>query len=396
MPTYPLATTACTVSAAGISAPTYADILSSLQASFRLIYGEDAYLEADSQDGQLLAIFARALHDANMATIAAYNSYSPQTAVGVGLSSAVRLNHMVRASATNSQVNLTLTGIAGTTVVSGVAGDASGNRWLLPELVVIPPGGTVIVTATAEKPGAVPALIGTVTAIITPTAGWQAVTNATAAATGLDAESDAQLRRRQEISPALPAYTVLTGLKAALAALTGVSYVEVYENDTGAVDSNGLPAHSVACVVSGGVAADIAATIYRKKAPGVATHGTTTVPIVDVSSTSRDIKFYIPTAVPIKVGISLTAGAAYTTAVAAAIKQSIVDYINAMSVGEDLVVNRLYTSALLYGAADSESYKISTLQAALAPGGTLGTTDVVIAFNERATAIVADITITVL
>lgn len=395
MATYPLATTACTISPTGITAPAYSDILASLQASFRLIYGEDAYLEADSQDGQLLAIFAKSLHDANMATIAAYNSFSPQSAVGVGLSNAVKINHMQRLVATNSQVNVTLVGVAGTTIVNGIVGDDDGQRWLLPSTVTIPPGGTIIVTATAESVGALSAPIGSATRILTPTAGWQTVTNATAATPGQPVESDAALRARQEITPAVNAYTVLSGLAASIKALPGVVYGVVYENDTNAVDGNGLPAHSISCVVKGGVAADVAQTIYNKKGPGVATYGSTTVAITDVSGASRDINFYIPTEKPIKVAITLTAGVGYTTAVGDSIKQDVVNFINALDINEDLVVNRLYAPALLNGDPLSETYKITSVQAALAPGGTLATTDVVMSFTEKATAVLADITITV-
>lgn len=393
MATYPLATLAPLVSETGIAAPSYADILASLQASFRLIYGADAYLEPDSQDGQLLAVFAQALHDSNQAVIAAYNSFSPQTAVGVGLSNVVKINHMARLVATKSQVNVTLTGQAGTTILNGIAGDADGQRWMLPVTVTIPPAGTLIVTAEAEFSGALAAPIGAVNLILTPTAGWQSVTNASAATPGQPVESDAELRARQEITPAINSYTVLSGLAASLKALPGVVYGTVYENDTSTTDGNGVPGHSVACVVKGGVAADIAATIYAKKGPGVGTHGTTTIVITDVSGAARDIKFFIPTEKPIKVTIALQAGTNYTSAIATRIKQTVVDFINGLEIGEDLVVNRLYGPALLLGAADSETYKITSVQAALAPGGTLGTTDVVMSFVEKATAVVSDITI---
>ena len=63
--TFPLATLAAAVTSAGIAAPSYSDILTSLQTSFRAIYGADVYLGADTQDGQLLAIVALAIHDAN-------------------------------------------------------------------------------------------------------------------------------------------------------------------------------------------------------------------------------------------------------------------------------------------------------------------------------------------
>ena len=81
MATYPLATLACTIGSTGISAPAYSDIVASLQASFQLIYGADSYLGPDSQDGQMLAIYAKAQDDTNQAQIAVYNSFSPARAI---------------------------------------------------------------------------------------------------------------------------------------------------------------------------------------------------------------------------------------------------------------------------------------------------------------------------
>ena len=67
MPTYPLSTLAPTVNAAGISVPSYNDILQSLIAIFQSIYGSDIYVAQDSQDGQWLAALSRAIHDSNQA-----------------------------------------------------------------------------------------------------------------------------------------------------------------------------------------------------------------------------------------------------------------------------------------------------------------------------------------
>ena len=59
MTTYPLPTLACTIDATGISSPAYSDIFASLQASFQALYGSDSYIDDDSEDGQMLAIFAQ-------------------------------------------------------------------------------------------------------------------------------------------------------------------------------------------------------------------------------------------------------------------------------------------------------------------------------------------------
>lgn len=392
--TFPLATLAAAISSSGISAPSYNDILTSLKESFKQIYGVDVYIEADSQDGQLLAIFARAIHDCNQAAISVYQAFSPATAQGEGLSSVVKINHMQRAAASKSQVNLTLTGTAGTTILSGVASDPVGNKWLLPSVVTIPPAGSIEVTATAEKDGAISAALNTITTILTPVAGWQTVTNASTATLGQPIESDAQLRLRQEITPALNSYTTLTGLVAALKALPGVVYGVVYENDTSTPSGEGIPGHSIAAVVRGGDSQDIAETIYAKKAPGVGTYGSSTVTIVDASGADRDIEFTIPTEVPLKVGITLNAYSGYNTNISDMVKASVAAYINGTDIGEDLVVNRLYSPALLEGDPLSETYKITVLQAAKVPDA-LGTADIVITFVEKATCLISDVTITV-
>jgi len=392
--TYPLPTLACTLSATGITAPSYADILASLKASFQSIYGADAYLEADSQDGQLLAIFAQALHDANQMSIAVYNSFSPKTAQGVGLSNVVKINNIKRKVASPSQVNLTITGVAGTVISNGQAGDALGNVWVLPSVVTIPPAGTIIATAECSEPGAVSADIGTIVNILTPTTGWQTVTNPAAASLGSPVETDAELRVRQEVSPALSAISVIEALYAALRAVDGVDYLRIYENDTGATDANGVPAHSIAVVVEGGDADEIAGVIMNKKSPGVGTYGSTTVEVPDISGALREINFSTPTLVPIKAEIDITVGSNYTSIIGDAIKEAIAAYINNLEVGDDIVVVRLNVPAMLNGAPDSDTYKITSLEAGLV-SGSVGTADIIIAFNAKATCSVSNITLNV-
>ncbi len=53
------------VSATGITAPDFETIRSTLVSYFQEIYGSDSYLDADSKDGQMVSIYALAIHDAN-------------------------------------------------------------------------------------------------------------------------------------------------------------------------------------------------------------------------------------------------------------------------------------------------------------------------------------------
>lgn len=384
----------CTIDENGIFKPDYADVLAYLEAEFRGIYGEDVYIEPDSQDGQMLAIFAAAVDDCNAQAVAIYNAFSPSSARGVGLSSVVKINGIKRLVASYSTVDLVITGQAGSTITNGIAQDATGTQWLLPASVTIPSDGDITVTATAKDLGAVLAGANTITTIGTPTRGWQAVTNPSAAVAGAPVETDAGLRRRQTLSTALPSRTVFEGTVGAVASQTGVTRIKGYENDTGTTDANGLPAHSISLVVQGGDATAIAQAIADKKGPGAATYGTTSVDVTDEYGVTRAIKFYRPTTATIKVAISITALAGFTTAIETAIKQACVDWINDLDIGEDVEFAEIYVPANLNGLPDRRTYKITALTIAK-NAGSPGTSDLVIAFNEAPTAALADITTTV-
>lgn len=387
--------TAPTIDASGISAPNYADALAYLQQSFRSIYGADLYLGNDSQDGQLLSVLALAISDANAAVISAYNSFSPNTAQGNGLSSNVKINGISRGIATNSQVDLQVGGQAGTIISQGIARDVNGNTWTLPATVTIPPAGTITVTATCTAEGAVSAGIGQVNIIATPTRGWQTVTNASAAEPGAPVETDSALRQRQQVSVALPSRTVLEGTTGAVANITGVTRLATYENDTNSTDSNGIPAHSISLVVEGGDAAAIAQAIADKKTPGTGTYGSTSQSVTDVYGRPLTINFYRPTYQAMTVAISMKALAGYSSNVGASVQQAVSDYINGVAIGGGLSKAVEWADAITAAnsVANSSTFKLTALTIT-GPGGA-GSPDVALAFNQAASCTPASVTLTV-
>lgn len=393
--TYPLPTLAAVVTATGISAPSYAEIYQSLQASFQSIYGTDAYIAPDSKDGQLLAVFAKAINDANNAAIAAYNNYSPATSRGAGLSSAVKINGIRRLSPSNSQVTVLIVGQVGTVINAGIISDRLGtNQWTLPTLVTIPIAGEVEVTATCTTVGSVEAVPNTLTKIVTPTRGWQTVTNPGEASAGAPVESDATLRRRQVTSVALPSQTVLAGILGAVAAVEGVTESVIYENDTMVVNADGLPPKSIAVVVLGGDSAQIANAIYLKKTPGAYTYGTTEVVILNAAGIPTTIRYFEPTSVAVMGEITVRPLIGFTSVIENQIKATVAAYINDLSIGKRVDMGRLYLPAQLYGAAGIETYEVNAIEIAVVPGP-VGAADVPIAFNARATCDVTDLIINV-
>lgn len=389
-----ITTTAPTIDATGIHAPTYAEVLDFLQVKYRAIYGQDTYLGADSQDGQLLATFASAINDANSAAVAIYNSFSPATAWGAALSSNVKINGIARAVASYSTADLVLVGQAGTTITNGIAKDANSNLWALPATVIIPPGGSITVTATCKTLGSIAAAAATINQIGTPTRGWQTVTNTDDAAPGAPVELDAALRQRQTVSTALPSLTVLDGIIGAASNLPGVTRLAAHENDTDATDANGLPPHSISLVVEGGDAAAIAQAIAAKKTPGSGTYGTTGIVVQDIYGRPITIRFFRPTDAPITVAVSFKPLAGYTSMTGDAIKQAIADYVNAVAIGGGMSGSVEWADSIT--AANSvgggTTFKLTALTLS-GPGGA-GAPDVALAFNQSASCSPASVTLT--
>lgn len=394
----PLPTLACTIDSTGIHAPTFDEILQSLIESFQAIYGSDVYLGADSQDGEWLAILARAFDDHNQADIAVWNATRPSFAVGAGLSSLVAINGIVRQVPSNSVADGSVIGVAGTTITNGVVIDLNGNKWDLPETVVIPEAGTITVSVVAQDAGAIVAPAGTINVIGTPVSGWQFFQSTTDALSGTAVETDAALRRRQTTSAALTGLSNLDGLLASLEAIDTVTRTKVYENNTGGVDANGLVAHSIAVVIEGGNVLDIATTIGQKKAPGCDLNGDVvqsyTDPLTGISYDGAPgnppaIKFYRLTETPIMVTINLDALDGWNDDVEAEIQQAVADYINGLAIGQKVAYSRVYVPAQLFGTGNASAFQVTNL---LVNGSNA---DIVVPFKNVAAMEVTDVSIVV-
>lgn len=381
-----------TVTAEGISAPDYQTILSTVTGYFQQIYGSDAYIDPDSKDGQLIALVALAIHDANNTAIQVYNSFSPSTGIGVGLSSNVKINGIARREATNSTVDLLLTGTAGTTITNGSVKDANGVVWNLPETVSIGIDGTIVATATCANAGAVAALAGTVNKINTPTRGWSSANNPQAATVGAAAEKDSELRIRQSQSVALASITPFEAVDGAIANIKGVTRHKLYENDQDVPDANGLPPHSIAAIVEGGDATEIANTIRGVKDQGTTPYGSTIIYVPDMYGSPHPVGFSRPVDVPIFVSITIEPLTGYTSQVGNEIKAAVAAYINSLAIGANVVISRVYSPANLgvVSGGNSRYYDITELLIGTS-ADTVAAANVVIAFDHSASCSIENI-----
>ena len=381
----------------GMHLPDYATTLTALQAKVKAIFGADLYLEPDSQEGQLVAVFALAQQDVYNLAASVYNAYSPQTAQGVGLSRMVVINGIRRQAASYSTVIVVCVGTAGTIINEGVVEDTAGQKWDLPATVTIPTSGEISVTATAQDIGDVRAAVGEVTKIATPCRGWQSVSNPQAATPGAAVETDATLRARQAVSTALPSLTVFEGTLGAIGNLDGVSRWRGYENDTNAADANGLPPHSICLVVEGGDSDAIAEAVALKKTPGCYTLGDVEVMTRDAKGLPNVIRFYRPTAVRVRLRVTLSPLSGYLSTTGTAIKANLAAYINALAIGDDVLASRLLTPINAADASGARTFDVVSIEYCTgdAPDDAVAwqAGNIAIAFNAAATCVVDDISL---
>ncbi|WP_448956765.1 baseplate J/gp47 family protein [Klebsiella michiganensis] len=385
-----------TVTAEGISAPDYQTVLDTITGYFQQIYGNDAYLEPDSKDGQMVALVALAIHDANNTAISVYRSFSPATALGDALTSNVKINGITRRAATNSTVDLLLTGTVGTTITNGSVRDTNSVIWNLPATVVIGTDGTVVATATCANSGAVAAVAGSVNGINTPTRGWASVTNPLAATVGIAAETDSELRVRQSQSVALASLTPFDAVDGAIANVEGVTRHKLFENDQEVTDSNGLPPHSISAIIEGGDATEIANTIRSTKGQGVSTYGTTAVIVTDKYGNPYTIRFSRPVDVPIYVSITIQALTGYSSQVGDEMKAAVAAYINSLAIGDSVLLSRVYSPANLgvVSGGNARYYDIMELLIGRASDD-VAAANVVLAYDESASCSVDNIALVV-
>lgn len=370
----------------------YPTFLAYVQSSYRGIYGSDIYLGADSMDGQWTAILAQMLYDVATVGSSTYNSFSPASAQGVGLSRNVKINGLERDIPTHSTADVDVGGTAGTVITNGIAVDTLNQQWALPASVTIPFGGTVTVTATAVEEGAVVAAANTINGIFTPTLGWQTVNNGAAATPGAPVETDAALRIRQAESTANPSLTVLEGTYGSIANTVGVQYVQVWENFTNTNDGNSQVPHSILAVVDGGSVTDVAQAIQVHKTPGTdpwsgpthSGHNQSQV-VYDSRGMPITIGFFQPPLIAtIGVQVSLTPGVGWTTDFETTIALQISTYINSLGIGTGSQFNGsvrvipLYSLVYVPGYITS-MYVINSVQIQVNAGG-FSTSDIPISF----------------
>lgn len=378
----------------GMHIPSYPEIRDDLINKMKAIFGNDIYIDEDSQDYQQISIMAKKIYDTNALGVLVYNNRTPNTAIGVGLDVICALAGITRKPASYSTVQVTITGDPNTVITKGKVSDGTYN-WVLPDEVTIPSNGVITVEARSENPGSVTASVNSITKILTPVFGWFSVTNNYVASPGADEESDAELRARFALSTQLPAQTVLDGVTAGIESIVGVTRVKGYENDTNQASEEGFPPHSITYVVEGGTDQEVATEIFFRKTPGCYTNGTTSYTLTSAAGSTTTIRFYRPTYKNVYVKVQIKKLQGYSDNSEVLIKEAIKEYIGNLAIADSVYRSILWSVAISQmGDITNPTFTVTGIQTST-NGTTYSDSDVACLFNEAASTDSSKITVVV-
>lgn len=362
------------------------EVVKSLNNKFIAAFGANFDVSPESPDGQVIGIVSDEIASCWEQAQQVFNAYRPGAVEGVGLDNVCELTNTKRYVNKPSQATVYCDGTLGTLVPAGsIVSD--GSRQFVLDTDVTLPGD---VTAIATEPGEYYIAANTIINIITPIAGWTSVTNPTIGTTGVNYESDPELRARRDKTTAVNSATTAEAIYASLADLD-IDYIRVRDNDTDAAIGS-QPPGTVFVVVDGGTSNDIARRIYNAKTGGVPTHGDIEITINDSRGYPHPIKFSRPVRTPIYVKGTFRRRASANISsndAAERLQEAAINYLNSLQPGDDVVWSNMFgpiMSAVQYIEVDSLFIGLSA--------NPTGTATIDLDIDRRAQGLEANITFT--
>ena len=294
----------------GFYRPTNVQILNALEYKGRELFGAKVNLTIRSPLGIILRILAYVIDTLFAALENVYNSRYADTAIGTSLYNLGRNIGLTLLPAGKARGYITITGEPGTIVKTGyLVGTPGGLHYTVMQECSIGAEGKVLALIQAVEAGKeYNTEAGTVTNIVNPESiqGIESIYNEAAIENGRERETDAEYRERYYASVDYAGGVNSDSIRAALMQeVDGLHTAYVYENDSDINDEEyGLPPHSIEAVVYGGLDEDIARVIYKEKAAGIQTVGSSMVQVL--SQSDQKISIYFSRAELVGIYIKIT------------------------------------------------------------------------------------------
>ena len=294
----------------------------------------------ESPAGQLVDSQTAAIVEKDTELLYLCNQFDPARNEGVFQDAIARIYFLTRKAAIPSSAEISVTGLPGTIIPieAQIQSTADDTVWQNSAAFAIGVDGTATGTFYCLTSGAIDALPGTLTQIVTVVAGWDTATNEHAATPGTLAENRGAFEQRRYNSVALNSRGTAASVYARIMQLKNVIGCVVRENKTNVpkmIDGITLSPHSVYVCVLGGSDGEIATAMYRTVSAGCDTNGDTTYLVEDDSTGIKEpIHFQRPTEVDVTIRLTFPNAAGLS----ADAKQAIQEAVYANFYGEDPAV----------------------------------------------------------
>lgn len=331
----------------GIEIPTISELMDDLEEELKKQpdFGENIDFSDDDPLKQLcypFMIVARDLYEFGQEVF--FSSY-PDFAEGNSLAYLMAYQGTRKKQATKACHIVRFYGSSGTKIPSGyiVATEGLINFLTISENS-IKANGYVDIEVEAEKQGSIGNVpIGSITNIVNPIIGLTSIENIQQTKEGLDKETDPQARTRYKEIAKGGTGSSTDAIRSRLLNVTGVKSAIVRENEED-VEIDGIPPHSLYSLVQGGSDEDIARAIMEKKAGGIKTFGSIEVILEDSQKIPKKIYFNRPATQDIYIKITLSKTNTYPTDGDQIIKNVVIEYVNNLSIGEDVIIYKIITA----------------------------------------------------
>lgn len=390
--------------AAGLVIPAETDVLAGVQADMNAAFGGGLNQALETPQGQLASSQAAVIADKNNEIATFVNQVDPQYAADRFQDAIGRIYFLTRKPATPTAVTATLTGLVGTVIPAGtLAQDTSGNTYAASGSATISITGTVNAEFQNIENGPIPCAAGTLTQVYQAVPGWDTITNAADGTMGQDVESRADFEYRRKNSVALNGKGTPGAIYAEVFALADVLDVYVKDNpsrstvNTGSTNYPLLP-HSVYVAVVGGVDADIAAAIWRKKDVGCDYNGNTSVVVTDDSGynypqPTYTVKFERPAALPVKFAVQLVNDVSLPSNIVQLVQDALIARFNGSDGTTRERMGSLVLASRYYGAVVSVAPNVSLISVLIGTS-TPTLSQVAVGIDQKPTLSVSDISVT--
>lgn len=319
----------------GMNIRRFEDIMKDTKAKMQDIFGAELILDDSSPDNQQLAVSAYKYAELWETLLMIWSQLDPNSAIGNNLDLVNEgLRGVPRLQPARTRVTCTIVGTPTTVIPAGSIVSSSVNSLLSSVTfstmfeVTIPGGGSVPVVVECSANGTYEVNALDIDTINNPIAGWTSISNAGAGTTGTDLEVDQDYRKRGNRSQALPSQSMIESLIAGLYSLDGVAKVKIYENRDSVADANGVPAHSIAVYVIGGINQEIGEMIFLRYNLGPGLEGDQVVTVYDSLNNSYTINFYRPTNNSIEVEVDVKEVSGWVLGNTELIKEAVIAYFN--------------------------------------------------------------------